>query len=154
MSAAIAAPLNIATATDAIQLATFYVGDLLLGLRIDQVQEINRRLDVTGVPHAPESIRGVINLRGEVVTVVDLRTLLELGPGETTRQSRNLIVSCDGEMIGLCVDRIADIVSVHQGDIEPTPPNVSDVDSKHFQGVVTLKDEIVVVLKLDSLLDF
>lgn len=137
-----------------LQLATFYVGDLLLGLQIDQVQEINRRLDFTRVPHALDSVRGVINLRGEVVTVIDLRNVLGLGDSQATAQSRNLIVNYNDELIGLWVDRIADIVNVSSADVNPTPSNVNQVDSKHFQGVVPLKDEIIVVLNLASILDF
>lgn len=137
-----------------LQLATFYVDNMLLGLQIDQVQEINRRLDFTCVPHALESVRGVINLRGEVVTVVDLRTVLGLGESQSTSQSRNLIVNYNDELIGLWVDKIADILSVLPSDVKPTPSNMSQGDSRHFQGVVQLDSEIVVILNLASVLDF
>lgn len=136
-----------------LQLATFYVGDMLLGLEIDQVQEINRCLDVTVVPHAPDWVRGVINLRGDVVTVIDLRSVLGLERGTVTKDSRNLIVNVSGELVGLCVDRIADIITVASDDLIPPPPNISAVDQRFFSGVATNEDEIVAVLNLSQALE-
>lgn len=136
-----------------LQLATFYIDDMLLGLQIDQVQEINRRLDLTLVPESVESVRGVLNLRGEVVTIIDLRSVFGMSPAEVTPQSRNLIVNCKGELIGLWVDRIADIVTVSPDDIIATPTNVSEVDSRYFKGVVPMKTEILVVLNLATVLE-
>jgi len=136
-----------------IQLATFYVDDLLLGLEIYQVQEINRLLDVTTVPHSPKEVLGVINLRGEVVTVVNLRTVLGIEAKAMTPESRNLIVSHDGELIGLCVDRIADILSLSSEDMMPAPTNISAVDGRFFTGVFTLDNEIIARLNLFEVLE-
>ena len=136
-----------------LQLAPFYVGELLLGLEIDQVQEINRCLDVTTVPHAPDWVRGVINLRGDVVTVIDLRSVLGLERGTVTKDSRNLIVNLSGELVGLCVDRIADIIAVARNEVIPPPPNISSVDERFFSGVFTGEQEIVAVLNLQEALD-
>src|SRR5271157_3269765 len=93
-----------------VELATFFVADLLLGIPIRKVEEISRYSSVTPVPGASESVCGVISLRGEVVTVLDLRTVLGLGKTEPTRQTRNVIVQAGGERIGLLVDRVADVV--------------------------------------------
>lgn len=139
--------------TTELQLATFYIGDLLLGLEIDQVQEINRRLDVTTVPHAPDWVRGVINLRGDVVTVIDLRSVLRLERGNVTKDSRNLIVNVSGELVGLCVDRIADIITVSRDDVIPPPPNISAMDERFFSGVFTGENDIVAVLNLIEALE-
>lgn len=136
-----------------LQLATFYVGDLLLGLQIDQVQEINRRLDVTSVPHSPECVRGVINLRGEVVTAIDLRTVLGMPASQLSQESRNLIVHLGDELVGLCVDRIADIITLNSDLIEPPSPNISDVEGKFFLGVYTEESEIVAVLNIHEVLE-
>ena len=136
-----------------LQLATFYVGDLLLGLEIDQVQEINRCLDVTTVPHAPDWVRGVINLRGDVVTVIDLRSVLGLERGTVTKDSRNLIVNVSGELVGLCVDRISDIITVSRDDVIPPPPNISELDERFFSGVFTGENDIVAVLNLQEALE-
>ena len=142
------------TGSNELQLATFYVGDMLLGLEIDQVQEINRCLDVTTVPHAPSWVRGVINLRGDVVTVIDLRSVLGLERGTVTKDSRNLIVKVGGgELVGLCVDRIADIISTPYDEVIPPPPNIGAMDQNFFSGVVTGEHEIVAVLNLSEALE-
>lgn len=138
------------TGTSDLQFATFYVGDLLLGVDIRQVQEINHQLDVTPVPRSPDHVRGVINLRGEVATVVDLRRVLGLEPAEATRESRNLIVHWQDESIGLWVDRIADILTVSASEISPPPSNVDGVDGRFFQGVYTMESEIVVILNIEQ----
>ena len=134
------------------QFATFYVGNLLLGVDIRQVQEINRQLDVTDVPQAPECVRGVINLRGEVTTVIDLRTILGLELSEVTRTSRNLIVNSGGESIGFLVDKISDIITLRSDQINPPPTNIKGVQGRYFSGVHTLESEILVLLNVEEAL--
>lgn len=134
------------------QYATFYVGDILLGVDIRQVQEINRQLTVTDVPHAPKCVRGVINLRGEVTTVIDLRTILGLQSTEITRDTRNLIVNCNEESIGLLVDGISDILTLRSSQIDTPPTNVNGIQGRFFSGVHTLESEIVVILNIEEVL--
>ena len=134
------------------QYATFYVGNLLLGIDIKQVQEINRQLNVPDVPQAPECVRGVINLRGEVTTVIDLRNILGLEQSEVTRTSRNLIVNSGEETIGLLVDRISDILALSSAQISPPPTNIKGVHGRSFLGVHTLDSEIVVLLNVEEVL--
>jgi len=134
------------------QFATFYVGNILLGVDIRQVQEINRQLSVTEVPHAPDYVRGVINLRGEVTTVVDLRTILSLPREDVGRESRNLIVNSQGESIGLLVDRISDILTLRSDQISPPPSNVDGVQGRFLSGVHTLDTEILVILNIEEVL--
>ena len=134
------------------QFATFYVGKLLLGIDIRQVQEINRQLDVTDVPQAPACVRGVINLRGEVTTVIDLRTILGLEQSKVTRTSRNLIVNSQGESIGFLVDKISDIIALRTDQINPPPTNIKGVQGRYFLGVHTLESEILVLLNVEEAL--
>ena len=138
--------------TAELQFATFYVGHMLLGVDIQVVQEINRQSEITQVPHAPEYVRGVINLRGDVATVVDLRSILGLPAAEAGRQTRNLIVHHHGEAIGLLVDRVADILTLRDDQINPPPTNVDGVDGRLMRGVCTLESEIVVLLDIDEVL--
>lgn len=140
------------TATDVQQFSTFYVGDLLLGVDIRLVQEINRQLDITPVPNAPSHVRGVINLRGEVATVIDLRTVLGLPEAEVQRDTRNLIVHSQGEAIGLWIDRISDILTVRADEINEPPSNMDGVDGRFFLGVHTLENEICVLLDVEQVL--
>ncbi|MEM9354176.1 MAG: chemotaxis protein CheW [Planctomycetota bacterium] len=132
------------------QLATFSVGDLLLGVGIEHVREINRQMLVTKVPHAPPEVRGVINLRGEVATVIDLRSVLGLPTREDTKASRNMIVYSGGETVGLAVDEISDILTVEEGEVSSTPANVDGVDGRFFAGVLTRERSIVVILDIDE----
>lgn len=135
-----------------VELVTFYVGDLLLGANIRRVREINRHFELTPVPHAAEYVRGVINLRGEVVTVVDLRTIFGLGRTEITRHTRNVIVQSRSEHIGVLVDRVADTIRVPAGTVEPPPANVQGVNAAFFEGVCRLEQELIVVLNVDAAL--
>jgi purine-binding chemotaxis protein CheW len=134
------------------QYATFYVGHMLLGIDIGVVQEINRHVGFTSVPHAPPYVRGVINLRGEVATVIDLRTILGLSAAESQRDSRNLIVHHRGESIGLVVDRISDILTIAEDEVTAPPTNVGGVDGRLMKGVCTLDSAIVVLLDIDQVL--
>jgi purine-binding chemotaxis protein CheW len=134
------------------QYATFYVGHMLLGVDIGVVQEINRHAGFTRVPHAPEYVRGVINLRGEVATIIDLRTILGLPKSESQSDSRNLIVHYRGESIGLVVDRISDILTISDDDVSPPPTNVGGVDGRLMKGVCTLDTAIVILLDIDQVL--
>jgi len=135
-----------------LEFATFYVGDILLGVNIQQVEEINRTLNMTFVPQAPECVRGLVNLRGEVVMVVDLRTALGLETAEITVKSRNVIVRSGGEQIGLLVDRVADVVRAQSSDMEPPPANVSGVEGRYFKGIYKLESELLVILDVDEVL--
>lgn len=136
-----------------VQLATFYLGDICLALEIAQIQEIMRDVRITRVPYAPPQVSGVINLRGEVSTIVDLRTVLGLPPAPNKTNRRTLIVRSQGESIGLVVDRVADIMSVDAQAIVPAPPNVGAVDGRFIRGVCPRESEIIVVLDLEQTLN-
>lgn len=141
-----------ATGSGVLQLATFYLGDLLMGVDIQQVEEINRHLCLTPAPQAPECVRGVVNLRGDVVTVVDLRVILGMEPTEITGGHRNVVVHSQEERIGLLVDRIADVVNANVNEVEPPPANVSGVDGRFFKGIYKLDTELLVIVDVDEVL--
>ena len=134
------------------QYASFQVGDLLLGIDIRQVQEINRNLQITPVPHAPPAVRGVINLRGEVVTVIDLRTVLTLAPAEFSRTSRNVILKHEGEQIGILVDSVAEVITCQADEIDPLPENLGGPESVCFSGVYKSSQGLLVLLNVASTL--
>ena len=135
-----------------VEYSTFYIGEQLVGIDIQKVQEINRMLEFTRVHHAPRCVKGVANLRGEVVTVVDPRVILGLDPIELAVDSRNVIVTSRNERIGLLVDRIGDVVSVSTDAIEPPPANAGGLDGRFFKGVITLESELLVVLDTEEIL--
>jgi len=132
--------------------ASFHVADALMGVAIGQVEEINHNLDLTPVPHAPAWVRGVMNLRGAVVTVIDLRVVLGLEPTVITRKTCNVVVRSGSEQVGLLADGVADVVRVPRGDIEPPPANVVGADGRFFRGVYQLERELLVLLDIEPVL--
>jgi purine-binding chemotaxis protein CheW len=133
-----------------VEYVTFYVGNMLIGLDIQHVEEINRQVEVTPVPQAPPHIRGVINLRGEVVTVVDLRKVLDMGQTEINQCSRTVIVNSGNEEIGLLVDRVADVVLARTDQVDSPPANISGVDGRFFKGVYKLENTLLIVLDVNA----
>jgi purine-binding chemotaxis protein CheW len=138
--------------TTATEMVIFYVGDILLGLPIGLVREINRHTKVTRVPQAPEMVSGVVNLRGEVATVFDLSRILGMGPTEITDKSRNVVIQSNEHLNGLLVDRVADILQIKNEDVCPPPANVGGIEGRFFTGVYPLERELVVILDLDVIL--
>ncbi len=143
---------TLAGTTEILELATFYVGDLLVGADIRQVEEINRQMDFTPLPHVPPFVLGVLNLRGNVVTVVDLRTILGIQPDHQSRRSHNVIIRFEGERIGLAVDRIADVVRTTADAIDELPANFDAMDTRFLQGVYAMENELLLVLNVQEAL--
>lgn len=135
-----------AETTSSQQYATFHVGNLLLAIDIDLVQEINRHLEITEVPHAPESVRGVINLRGDVVTIVDMRTILGLPRTDVTPNCRNVVIHFEGELVGLLVDQISDILTLQSEQIAPPPANIEGIEGRFSRGVYPTDSGIAILL--------
>lgn len=140
------------THTTSRKLALFESGNLLCGLDIAHVQEIYKNIAVTIVHRAPEYVRGVINLRGEIVTVVDLRTKFGFEPLTHNTDAQIVIVRHGDENIGLLVDTVSDVVIADEKDIEPPPSNMTGGTSHFFKGIYKLERSLVAILNLDELL--
>jgi len=136
--------------TQSIELVTFRVNEILMGIDIRHVQEINRQINVTHVPHAPPAVRGVINLRGDVVTVLELRRVLELPDRDHSPQPCNIVLTSGGERIGLLVDSISDVIATSDEQILPPPASLSEVERRCFRGVVRLDEELLLVLNTEQ----
>jgi len=132
--------------------STFYLGEAAFALDTEQVQEVVRVGDITPVHHAPRFVLGVMNLRGRISTVIDLANKLELDRGETGTESRIFIVDCQGEQVGLLVDRVADAISVDRTDLKPAPENVRGIQGRHFKGVFQTEGRLVALLDMLSVL--
>ncbi len=141
-----------AVETSTRRLVTFKAADLLMGLPIESIQEINRYSETTVVPHAPAWVCGVINLRGDVVTVIDLRKLLGLANTSITPKSRNLVLEWQGQRLALLVDEVSDVVDIDLANILPPPANIRLVDGKMFEGVIQHASQLIVLLELAELL--
>jgi len=133
------------------QFVTFRIGSDLFGIDVRSVREINRVLDATPVPHAPEYVRGLVNLRGQTVTVFDLGVRLGLPRREITGESHNVVLK--GDLVGLLVDAIGDVLQCDESEIEPLPANTSSGEGKFIEAVVKLRDELLVVLSAARILE-
>ena len=135
-----------------VELATFYVGDSLCGMDILKVQEINKLLEMTEVPLAPDYVKGILNLRGQIVTVIDLGSKLDLADTETGGETRNIIVNSNGEYIGLLVHRIGDVERTEAANIEPPPANIGGIQGRYFEGVYKKEKNLIGILNVEEIL--
>ena len=131
----------------------FSVADTFCALNINEVQEIKRFTDITTVHHAPNYVRGVINLRGQIVTVIDLCKKLYYETDKSDTEKRIVIVKHDEEYIGLLVDGIEDVINTEPDEILPPPSNINYPESRFFTGVYKLEDALVAILDKNSILN-
>ena len=135
-----------------LELSTFFIGDALCGMDILKVQEINKLMEMTKVPQAPDYVTGILNLRGQIVTIVDLGKNLGLGETDLGDDPRNIIVNAPGEHIGLLVRRISDVVMANPDRIEPAPANMSGIQGTFFTGVYKTEDKLIGILNVEEVL--
>ena len=135
-----------------VELATFYVGEALCGMDILKVQEINKLMEMTKVPQSPEYVTGILNLRGQIVTVIDLGNKLGLTATDLSDSTRNIIVNSANEYIGLLVSRISDVVPADMEKVEKPPANIGGVQGAYFKGVFKTKDRLIGILDVDKVL--
>jgi purine-binding chemotaxis protein CheW len=144
--------MNLANESSKVELALFQTGDMLCGLDTLHVQEINHNFEITPVHRAPDYVRGVINLRGEIVTVIDLHKKFNMSPNETDDDTQVVVVRYEEECIALLVDNIFDVVNAHQYDISTPPSNIDGISAAFINGVYRMEKDLVIVLDLDELL--
>jgi purine-binding chemotaxis protein CheW len=152
------------------QYSTFRLGDRLFGLDLMMIREINRILDITPVPHAHDHIRGLINLRGQIVTILDLGVRLGLARQEVGEESHNIILKTTAELVsvhhggntdpyatsndlvGFLVDAIGDVVEADEATIEPPSANVSEAEGGFLSGVIKTDAGLLVLLDINEVL--
>jgi len=153
------------------QIATFVLGKTLLGLDILLVKEVYRGVSTTPIPDAPEQIRGLMNLRGRVVTVMDLNTCLNRQTSEKGTENYLLILKTDEEIkgyqkkgdlagislgddiAGFLIDQMDDVIEVETGEILPSPPNLEEVEAKLVEGIIKKGDLLVILLDITAVLE-
>lgn len=128
------------------QYCTFRVSDLLLGIDVQQVQEVIRYQAMTRVPLAGRAVRGLINLRGQIVTAIDLREQLRLPPREPERLPMNVVVRDDQAAVSLLVDEIGDVIEVESDAFEQPPATVRGPTRVFVSGAYKLPHELLLVL--------
>jgi purine-binding chemotaxis protein CheW len=132
------------------QFCTFYLDKLLFGVELRSVQEVIRSLDMTQVPLAPKVVSGLINLRGQIVTAVDLRRQLELEPRPAGMLAMNVVVRSDDGSVSLLVDEIGDVVEVEETTFEPPPETLRGSARTMILGVHKLDDRLLHVLDIQK----
>ena len=135
-----------------VELATFLVGDALCGMDILKIQEINKLIDMTSVPQAPSYVLGILNLRGQIITSIDLSKKLGLGETNLSDDPRNIIVNSKGEHIGLLVKKISDVVQANKDKFEAPPSNMGGIQGEFFTGVYKTKDKLIGILDVEKVL--
>ncbi len=132
---------------------TFHVGDLFLGIEVGRIQEVLRDSVISAVPKAPSAIRGLINLRGQIVTAVDLRTRFGLPDRGSQDSSTILVFDGADELLGLVVDRAGDVVEVEDDHFEEPPDTLKSDSRRLIRGAYKLEDRLLLVLDADHAFD-
>jgi len=132
---------------------TFSLGSEEYGVGIMKVREIIGIMEITAVPHTPEYVKGVINLRGRVIPIIELRLKFQMEPQEYTDRTCIIVVEVRGEagplMVGMLVDSVSEVINVAPEDIEPPPDFGTAGESDHILGMGKIKGEVKILLDVD-----
>ncbi|MDZ4262290.1 MAG: chemotaxis protein CheW [Pseudomonadota bacterium] len=134
------------------QWVTFRLGEETYGVNVMQVQEVLRMTDIAPVPGAPDYVLGIINLRGNVVTVMDTRKRFGLMPAEADDSTRIVIIEAEDQVVGILVDSVAEVVYLSNADIEMAPNVGNEESSRYIQGVANRKEGLLILVELNRLL--
>jgi purine-binding chemotaxis protein CheW len=132
------------------QLSTFFVADMFFGVDVLDVQEVLRSQEMTPVPQAPDIVQGLINLRGQIVTAIDMRRRLGLQPPAEDQAPMNMVVRTSEGVVSLLVDEIGDVLDVDAATYERSPDNLDPAARELIRGVYKLKDRVLLVLDTEK----
>lgn len=141
-----------AIAADTLQLVVFHLADELYGLEISDVREIITVPAITPIPRAPSFIEGVINLRGRVVPLIDLRACFGMPRAERNRSTRVIVASVGADTVGMVADAVSQVIAVARSEVTPPDPAVVDARTAYIRGIVRVEDKIVIWADLERLL--
>ncbi|SDM12984.1 CheW protein [Dendrosporobacter quercicolus] len=146
----LAAMEDVLVTTEDLQLVVFRLANEEYGLPITKVQEINRLTPITKLPQTPVFMEGVINLRGRIIPVIDLRKRFELAVEEYTDDTRIIVVDFSGQTVGVIVDAVTEVVRLAAASVEP-PPNNSVLDARYIEGVGKMDNRLLILLAADQI---
>jgi purine-binding chemotaxis protein CheW len=135
-----------------IQWVTFHLNNEVYGIAVMQVMEVLRSVEITPVPGAPDYVLGIINLRGNVVTVIDTRKRFSLPSKEVDDMSRIVIIESNGQVLGMLVDCVAEVVYLKESEIDVAPNVGNDESSRFIQGVHSKDDSLLILVDINKLL--
>lgn len=136
---------------DSTNLVTFRLGSGEYAIDIMQAKEIIKMEKITLIPNAPDFVEGVINLRGNIIPIIDLKKRFNLEETEGDKNTGIIIVKIEDVDMGIIIDSISKVVSISNSDIQPPPPMLSGIGQKYIKGVGKLEDKLLVVLDLEKL---
>lgn len=135
-----------------LQLVSFNIADEEFCVDILRVQEINRMTDITRVPNAPEYVVGVINLRGKVIPIINMRKRLSMALKDNDKETRIIVIEYETRVIGIIVDRVNEVIRISKGITEPPPPVVSGINAEYIKAIGKLQDRLLILLNLENIL--
>jgi purine-binding chemotaxis protein CheW len=138
--------------SELLQLVSFKIGNEEYGVDILIVQEINKITQITKVPNAPDFVEGVINLRGRVIPIIDLRTRLKLEKKPHDKDTRIIVVEIERKTIGFIVDAVSEVLRIPANVTEAPPELVAGIDSEFIKSVGKLEDRLLILIDLDKIL--
>ncbi len=136
---------------ETVQIISFKVGDEEYGLEILKVKEVIKVTDITKLPKAPSFVKGVVNLRGDVIPIIDLREKFGLGKAEKSDANRVIVVEIDGKSVGMAVDSVSHVIRINENQID-NPPLVGGMSGDYIRGVVKLGDRLIVLINVEKIL--
>lgn len=140
-------------ADQVLQWVTFRLQEETYGINVMQVQEVLRYSEIAPVPGSPDYVLGIINLRGNVVTVIDTRARFGLPPAEVTDNTRVVIIEAEKQVIGILVDSVAEVVYLKQSEVDVAPNVGTDESARFIQGVANREGELLILVDLNKLLN-
>lgn len=135
---------------DMLQLVSFTIGTEEFGVDILNVQEINRMVTVTAVPNSPPFVDGVINLRGKVIPIIDLRTRFGMSRKEHDKNTRIIVVELKSNVVGFVVDAVSEVLRIPRNVTEPPPAVVAGIHTDYITAVGKLEDRLLILLDLEK----
>jgi purine-binding chemotaxis protein CheW len=134
------------------QLISFLVGEEVYGLEILRVKEVIRLREITRLPRAPTFVKGIINLRGDIIPIIDLRDKFGLEHQQYTAMTRVIVVDVGGRLVGMVVDAASQVVRVPADQIDPPPPIAGGLSVEFIKGVGKLEERLIILLNIDRIL--
>ncbi|MBU4138832.1 MAG: chemotaxis protein CheW [Euryarchaeota archaeon] len=123
------------------------------GVEIDTVQEIIRMINITEIPRAPPYVKGLINLRGRIIVVINLSTIMRVGSNEPDANTRIIVADVDGTVMGFIVDSVSEVIRLSAKSIEPTPSIITNkIRSEYIKGVGKINERLLILLNLNKML--
>jgi len=135
-----------------LKLVGFYLGSEEYAVDILKIKEIKLMQEITNVPKAPDFVEGVINLRGDIVPIIDLKKKLALGEADLNEESKIIVVEIDSKMVGVIVDEVSEVIEIEDSKLSPPPPIIGGIEAEYLKGVGKLGDRLLILLDLDKIL--